>query len=107
MLKQYDKYFWDGKTGWSDGFIFRRIIEYASFEDLIQYPFSEVKLNIDTFQLEKLRTGQKRKDFMMFLKQYIHSSNSWEEAIQKMLAPSFENIHKLFDYETKTEIEES
>jgi hypothetical protein len=54
MQKQYAKYFWDEKTGWSDAFILRRIIEYANFEDLIQYPFEQVKKHIDKIPLNKL-----------------------------------------------------
>ena len=100
MHERYKKYFWDGKTGWSDDFILRRIIEYASFPDLIKYPFEEVKKYIDAIPLNKLWTGEKRKKFMQYIKPYVHQSNSWDEAIHKMLEPAFENLHKMFDYET-------
>jgi len=85
MHERYHKYFWDGKDGWPSHYQLRRIIEYASFPDLIKYPFGEVKLHIDKLNLEKLWTGEKRKQFMIFLKPYIYKSDSWEEAIRKMI----------------------
>jgi hypothetical protein len=37
---------------------------------------------------------------MQYLKPYIHQSNSWNDAIQKMFESTFENLCKSFDYET-------
>ncbi|MBI4648771.1 MAG: hypothetical protein HY738_19830 [Bacteroidia bacterium] len=85
MQRRYHKYFWDSKDGWSDCYILPRIIESASFPDLISYPFDEVKKYIDKIPLHKLWTGEKRKHFMIVLKPYIHISTSWEEAIQKLM----------------------
>ena len=99
MQKKYDKYFWDGKSGWSDSFILQRIIEYATFEDLVQYPYNEVKMHINALQLDKIRTGSRRKQFIIYLKPYILVSNSWEEAIEKMLDDAIKkNAGKIFTY---------
>jgi len=91
MHERYNKYFWDGKEGWSPDYQLRRIIEYASFPDLIKYPFEEVKLHIDKINLDKLWTGNKRKMLMIYLKPYIKHSDSWEEAIKKMMDDALEN----------------
>ncbi len=90
MHPSYKMYFWDGRDITDNQFIVNRIFEYARFDDLIHYPFTEVQANIDKIPLEKLRTGEKRKQFLIQIKPYIHESNSWEEAIWKMVAPYFE-----------------
>ena len=84
MHEIFHKYFWNGKENISPDYQLRRIIEYASFDDLIKYSFDEVKLYIDKINLEKLWTGETRKMFMIHLKPYIKQSNTWEEAIKKM-----------------------
>ncbi len=99
MLDRYSKYFWDGKTGWTDDFILRRVIESASFEDLINYPFDDLKLNFGKIPLQKLRTGESRKKFILYLSPFINISNSWQEAIEKMLADAVQKNKKIFDYE--------
>jgi hypothetical protein len=96
MQDRYNQYFWDGKTGWSNEFRFRRILEYASFPDLIHYPFDDVKKYIDKIRIQSLWTGKLRKEFITHLKPYIQTSDSWEEAIQKMLEPAYERLKDLF-----------
>jgi len=90
MHPNYKMYFWDGNEVTDQPFIVQRIFEYARFDDLIHYPFEEVRMHIDKIALHKLRTGEKRKQFLIRLKPFIHDSNSWEEAIWKMVAPYFE-----------------
>ena len=85
MEKRFHKYFWDGLENWGGDYELRRIIEYADFPDLIKYPFSEVQLNISKIPLEKLRTSEERKEFITKLAPFVNSSNSWEEAIWKMI----------------------
>jgi hypothetical protein len=43
MQKNMDKYFWDGKQNISGEYKLKRILEYASFPDLIAYPVEELK----------------------------------------------------------------
>ncbi|HMV44116.1 MAG TPA: hypothetical protein PK079_03180 [Leptospiraceae bacterium] len=85
MQKRFHKYFWDGLENWSPEFQLRRIIEYASFPDLIQYPFEEVKENLSKIRLEKLRTGENRKELIIKLSPFVSQASSWEEAIWKMI----------------------
>ena len=85
MQKRFHKYFWDGLENWGGDYELRRIIEYASFPDLINYPFLEVQANINKLQLAKLRTGESRKEFITKLAPFVSSANSWEDAIWKMI----------------------
>jgi len=98
MQERYSKYFWDGKTGWSDTFILQRVIESASFEDLIMYPFDEVKINMTKIRLQKIRTAESRKMFIQLIAAFINTSNSWEEAIDQMISDAIHKNKKYFDY---------
>mgnify|MGYP001582461804 CR=1 FL=1 len=71
----------------------RRIIEYAGFPDLIQYPFEEVQVSINSLPLEKLRTSEDRQEFIVKLAPFIASANSWEDAIWKMIE-HYKNINQ-------------
>lgn len=97
MQERFKKYFWEGDTGWSDSFKLRRIIEVASFPDLINYPFEGVKKHLPGIDLDKLWTGPKRKEFMKRVAVHVPNSNSWEEAIDKTVQPFFENQHVFID----------
>lgn len=85
MQKRFYKYFWDGFENCSPTYKLRRIIEYAGFPDLIQYPFEELRLNINSLPFEKLRTSEDRKEFITRLAPFVPSANSWEDAIWKMI----------------------
>ena len=85
MQKRFHKYFWDGLENWSPEFQLRRIIEYASFPDLIHYPFNEVKENLSKIPLEKLRTGDLRKEFIIKLAPFVSGAKTWEEALWAMI----------------------
>jgi hypothetical protein len=85
MQKRFHKYFWDGLENISPEYKLRRIIEYAGFPDLIQYPFEEMCISINSLPFEKLRTSEDRKEFITKLAPFVFSSNSWEEAIWKMI----------------------
>jgi hypothetical protein len=85
MHSALDKYFWDGKEGLSGEFKLRRIIEYASFPDLIKYPFDEVKKYINRINPDKLWTGEERKRFIRLIMPYVEKSDSWEEAVFTMI----------------------
>ncbi len=88
MQNALDKYFWDGKEGFSGEFKLRRMIEYASFPDLIKYPFDEVKKYIKHLNPDRLQTGEERKRFIRLLLPYIEESDSWEEAVFAMVESS-------------------
>ena len=84
MQKRYNRYFWDSPPEtFSDEFKLQRIIEYASFPDLIKYPFEDLKKNITKINTDTLRTSFSRKEFIRLLKPYILSNNNWNEAIKK------------------------
>jgi len=82
---RYDKYFWDRKDYCSDGFVVRRILEYASFPDLICFPFSTLKKELARIELGRLRTGKRRRDFMFLVRPHVANSNSWEDVVHKLL----------------------
>jgi hypothetical protein len=92
MPSKFDKYFWDGKPeDFSPLFRVRRMIEYASFPDLIQYPFLEIKSQITHIQADKLRTSERRKEFIKKIQTILPLSETWEESIFTLIKPFFEN----------------
>lgn len=82
--KIFKKYFWDHTQNASDEFKLKRLIEYASFPDLMKIPFELVKANFKKIDFTRLRTSQKRIEFMIRLGTYIPQSSTWEEAIFRM-----------------------
>jgi len=85
MPANHNKYFWDGTENLSTRFKVQRMIEYASFPDMINFPFEEFQKGIEQINLEKLRTSEKRKRFIIMAKPYISTSNNWEEIVEKMI----------------------
>lgn len=85
MQKNLAKYFWDGQTNISGTYKLRRILEYASFPDMISYPFEDVKKYLPFIKIEKLRTSSKRIDFLKAIKPNIPQSKTWDEAIEKII----------------------
>ncbi len=80
MHERFNKYFWDGGSDYCSGpYRLHRIIEYASFPDLIQYPFSEIKQNLAQIDLKKLRTSQSRIDLMQLVLEKIDVINTWDD----------------------------
>lgn len=80
-----NKYFWDGVDNTTTHFKVQRMIEYASFQDMILFPFKEFQEGIADIDPEKLRTSEKRKRFIETAKPYIAGSRNWEEIIEKMI----------------------
>jgi hypothetical protein len=78
------KYFWDHTENASDAFKLKRLVEYASFPDLIKIPFDFVKMNIDTLEPSALRTSETRKEFMSRVKGVAHQCGSWDDAVYKI-----------------------
>lgn len=103
MQKNFDKYFWDGRENISGAFAVKRILEYASFPDLIAYPFEEIKKYIVELPIDQLRTSQKRKSFLKMLLPLLQLSETWDEVFEKLLHP--EGTDKLLG-ERKPDIDE-
>ena len=96
MLKIYHKYFWDVSPLYPQkekdinrlppAYKLKRIIEYASFPNLIQYPFSEFKDHIDEIDIDKFwPRGSKREKLIRELLPYLKGSDSWEELFKKYI----------------------
>lgn len=81
---RFKRYFWDHTENASGPFKLRRLIEYASFPDLIHIPFDFIKENIDKIDISRLRTSEKRIQFMQRIKKFVPDSTTWDEAIYKM-----------------------
>jgi hypothetical protein len=86
MPATQNKYFWDGSENLTTRFKVKRMIEYGSFSDMINFPFKEFQEGFDKIDPEKLRTSEKRKKFIIMAKPYIAGSQSWEEIVEKMIA---------------------
>jgi hypothetical protein len=84
--KEYNlqKYFWDHMENASDTFILRRLIEYASFPDLLKIPFGFVKTNLNHIDTSRLRTAQTRIRFIERMKAVIEDCNTWDDAVFKI-----------------------
>ena len=78
------KYFWDHTMSASDGFKLKRLLEYASFPDLLKIPFDFVKCNIHTIDASKLRTSQTRTRFVKEIQKEIDHCRNWKETIFKI-----------------------
>lgn len=85
MLERHKKYFWDNTQNSSDIFQLKRIIEYASFPDLIAFPFEIVKKYISQINTKTLRTSEKRKHFIDLIKAKTENSESWEDSVKKSI----------------------
>lgn len=85
MQKSMDKYFWDGKQNISGEHKLKRILEYASFSDLITYPVRELKKYLYAIDIDKLRTSQKRKTFIKLIMPFVSQSQSWDDIINRII----------------------
>ncbi|MFH1562077.1 MAG: hypothetical protein ABIF11_01470 [Nitrospirota bacterium] len=86
MRKSMDKYFWDGNLNISEDYKLKRILEYASFPDLIVYPIAELKKYLPSINIDKLRTSQKRKTFIKLIIPLISESQSWDDIINRIIS---------------------
>jgi hypothetical protein len=87
MQKNTDKYFWDGKQNISGEYKLKRILEYASFPDLIAYPVEELKKHLQSINIDGLRTSQKRKTFLKLIMPFVSQSESWDDIIRRIINP--------------------
>lgn len=88
MLKIPDKYLWDGKENMSDNFLIRRMIEYASFSDLIMLPTLQVYNFISNFNISRLRCDEKRKIYLIRILPFLKDTDDWQQATLKMIKHS-------------------
>jgi len=79
-----EKYFWDHTRNASELFKLKRLLEYASFPDLLLIPFEFLKNNIKHIDAEKLRTSQTRRRFVQEIQNYIDTSNNWDETLMRI-----------------------
>ncbi|MEI6127912.1 MAG: hypothetical protein WCQ99_15300 [Pseudomonadota bacterium] len=84
MQKKFKKYFWDGEKNLSEASRLQRIIEYASFPDLISYPFDEFKANIGQVNIDRLRTSENRKRLMKQALPHADRCTSWHELFRRL-----------------------
>ncbi len=87
MPKNIDKYFWDGNKKISGEYKLKRILEYASFPDLIAYPIDDLKKYLPVIDIDKLRTSEKRKTFIKLILPLLPNSQSWDELIISLVKP--------------------
>ncbi len=85
MQKNLDKYFWDGAENLSEPFKLKRILEYASFPDLISYPFDKVQKYLSDLEIDKLRTSEKRRQFIKLISTFVPASRSWDDVFDRIL----------------------
>lgn len=85
MPDRFDKYFWDGKANTSGPYRLRRIIEYASFPDLISYPFEEIKRFLPEISLDKLRTSEKRIELIRLFLPHLAQATDWDDLLKRTL----------------------
>ncbi|HOW52391.1 MAG TPA: hypothetical protein PLV42_10155 [bacterium] len=88
------RYFWDGTGNLSDRFKLQRLLEYASFPDMLKIPWDLVVREIENIPVDKLRTSDNRKRFLRYLFPHIATSSSWIEAIRRMMFPGRVTISK-------------
>jgi len=84
-----DKYLWDGQRDVSRPFVLRRMLEYASFADLLKLPFAELKPYLLEVDLARLRCDGKRKRFIEAIRPYLTAAESWEEAVGRLVRAYF------------------
>ncbi len=77
-----NRLFWDSPSEtFSREAKVRRVFEYGSFADIINYPFNEMQYSINKIQINLLRTSEARKKMLMYLKPYLQNSDSWGAAL--------------------------
>jgi hypothetical protein len=85
MLKIPDKYLWDGKENLSDDFLIRRMIEYASFPELIKIPARQVYDFLSRNGFDRLRCDDVRKKYLQYIMPFIKNTDDWHEATLQMI----------------------
>lgn len=81
MHEALHRYFWDHTEAASDRFRLTRLLEYASFEDLMKVPFDLVRGSLAEVEPARLRTTEKRRRFVLLIAPFVDQASSWREAI--------------------------
>ena len=85
MPKKLDKYLCDGKDHISEEYGLKRILEYASFPDLITYPVEDLKKVLPAINMDGLRTSRKRKTSVKLILPFVPDAQSWEDIINRLI----------------------
>ena len=85
MQKNLNKYFWDGAENISGEYKLKRILEYASFPDLITYPIDKLKKFLPLINIETLRTSPKRKKVVKLILPLLAEAQNWDELIDRLV----------------------
>ncbi|NIA30814.1 MAG: hypothetical protein GWP06_12990 [Actinobacteria bacterium] len=72
----------------------RRILEYASFPDLIHYPLNELKMYLPELNIDTLRTSKKRIAFIKLINPLLSESESWDDVLTKFVSPKRMNSRR-------------
>ncbi len=59
----------------------RRILEYASFPDLVAYPFDKFKQHLSSINVDDLRTSEKRRRFIRLILPMVSRARSWDDLL--------------------------
>jgi len=85
MPNKLDKYFWDGDGSISEAYKLKRILEYASFPDLITYLVEDLKKALPAIHVDGLRTSSQRKEFIALIMPFLSDAQSWEDMIHRLI----------------------
>lgn len=85
MRKNISKYFWDGDVHISEAYKLKRILEYASFPDLIAYPVEDLKKYLPAIHIDGLRTSEKRKAFITLIMPFLSDTQTWDDIINRLI----------------------
>lgn len=85
MQNRFAKYFWDGDKNLSGEFMLVRILEYASFPDMIVYPFEDIKKYLPALNIDRMRTSEKRKEFLKLITPFLADVNNWDELFNRLI----------------------
>ena len=80
-----EKYFWDHTQDASAIFKLIRLLEYASFPDIIKIPFKDIKDNLREIDIKRLRASNIRKLFISKLQSVAPNCITWDEAIYAII----------------------
>ena len=70
---------------WEDEFKLIRILEYASFPDLIAYPFENMKKYLPDLNIDRLRTSENRIGFLKVIRPFLVNSSNWDEVFDNLI----------------------
>ena len=85
MPRRTNKYFWDGDVHLSEAHKLKRMLEYASFPDLIAYPVEDLKKYLPAIHIDGLRTSEKRKAFIKLIVPLLPDSQTWDDIIDRLI----------------------